>query len=390
MIRKLDYILDDISFQIYDDFKNIVNINSFTSNLEGIEKVSKKLIQIGEKLGVPLKSIYSSKAVRPHLMYGRDKKEDYYAFIGHFDTVHPPQSDFQTMSEVDGLLKGPGTNDMKAGLIVSLYSFYILKKLYPNRDLPFKILFNSDEEVGSLDSQEILESEFKGAKVAFIFEPGRPNGEIVTSRKGVGSLEIEVIGKPAHSGVEPWNGVNSLLGACEIIQKLEALNDYEKGVIVGCNEINGGVAKNVVPAYTKIIVDIRFATIEQQKKLFNDIEAILTSKNSVGATIKYDLELNRPPLQKSKESGRFAKLYMDIAHGLGIKCEEIATGGGSDGNFLSAMGIPVVDGMGAVGNFSHTKKEFIYKESLIYRIKIFVLYMSQLLDNKDTISKEKI
>ena len=390
MIKNIDDVLEGLSSSIYDDFKTIVNINSFTSNLEGIEKVAEKLTKIGEKLEIPLQTIYSDKRVRPHLMYGKNKKEDYYAFIGHFDTVHPPQSDFQTMSEVDGLLKGPGTNDMKAGLIVSLYSFYILKKLYPSRDLPFKILFNSDEEVGSPDSQEILESEFKGAKAAFIFEPGRPNGEIVTSRKGIGSLEIEVIGKPAHSGVEPWNGINSILAACEIIQKLEALNDYEKGIIVGCNEINGGIAKNVVPAYTKIVVDIRFAMIEQQKKLFSDIEEILSLENSVGAAVKYKLELNRPPLQKSQESDKLAKSYMDIAHSLGIKCEEIATGGGSDGNFLSAMGIPVVDGLGAVGNFSHTKKEFIYKESLIYRIKIFVLFMSQLLNNKDIISKEKI
>ncbi len=385
MNKNIDTVLEKLKSDIYNDFKNIVNINSFTTNLDGIKKVEKELKDIANRLDISLETIYSSQKTRPHLMYGKDLKEDYYAFIGHFDTVHPPQSDFQTMSEVDGLLKGPGTNDMKAGLIVSLYSFYILKSLYPNQDLPFKIFFNSDEEVGSPDSQEILESEFRGAKAAFIFEPGRPNGEIVTSRKGIGSLEIEVIGKPAHSGVEPWNGINSILGACEIIQKLEALNDYEKGIIVGCDEINGGIAKNVVPAYTKIIVDIRFSTIEQQRKLFNDIEEILTSKNSVGATVKYNLELNRPPLQKSQESDELAKLYMNIAHSLDIKCEEIATGGGSDGNFLSAMGIPVVDGLGAVGNFSHTKKEFIYKESLMYRIKIFVLFMSQLLDNKDTI-----
>ena len=382
MTKKLDYILDDISFQVYDDFKTIVNINSFTSNIDGVKKVLEKLVHIGDKLEIPLQTIYSSKKSRPHLMYGRDKKEDYYAFVGHFDTVHPPQSDFQTMSEEGEFLKGPGTNDMKAGLIVSLYSFYILKKLYPNRDLPFKIFFNSDEEVGSLDSKEILESELKDAKAAFIFEPGRPNGEIVTSRKGIGSLEIEVFGKSAHSGVEPWNGINSILGACEIIQKLEALNDYKNGVIVGCDEINGGIAKNVVPPYTKIVADIRFSTIEQQKRLFKDIEKILTSKNSVGATVKYNLELNRPPLQKSKESGRLAKLYIGVAHSLGLSCEEVSTGGGSDGNFLSAMGIPVVDGVGAVGNFSHTKKEFIYKESLIYRMKIFILFMSKILEKE--------
>jgi len=378
----IDDIFKKLKPQIYDDFRSIVNINSFSSNMDGIEKVSSKLVEIGEKLDIPLKRVYSSKKTRPHLMYGQDKEKDYFAFIGHFDTVHSLLSDFQTMEEAGDLLKGPGTNDMKSGLIVSLYSFYILKKLYPNRDLPFKVFFNSDEELGSIDSQEIIENQFKGALGAFIFEPGRPNGEIVTQRKGIAGLNIEIIGKPAHSGVEPWEGTNSILAACEIIQKLEALNDYEKGIIVGCNEINGGVARNVVPAYTKIVVDVRFATTTQQKQLFKDIKNILNSKTSVGAEIKYDLYVNRPPLEKTKESERLANLYMKTAKELGINCEEIATGGGSDGNFLSAIGIPVVDGVGAVGNNSHTKKEFIYKESLIYRIKIFVLFMSKLLNKK--------
>ena len=378
--EKIDSLSEQNREDIYTDFEKIVNINSFTANNEGIQKVLSELVEIGEKLDIPLSKVYSSKKARPHLMYGKEKSSDYFAFIGHFDTVHPPTSDFQTMTEDDDKLKGPGANDMKAGLIVALYSFYILKKLYPNRELPFKLFFNSDEETGSPDSQEIIQKEFQNAKAAFIFEPGRPNGEIVTARKGIASLDIEVLGKPAHSGVEPWNGINSILASCEIVEKLEALNDYDKGIIVGCNEINGGIARNVVPPNTKITVDIRFSTMEQQKKLFDDIEKILNSKTKVGASVKYDLHINRPPLEKSKESDRLAKIYMNIAHSLDIKCEEIATGGGSDGNFLSAMGIPVVDGLGAVGNFSHTKKEFIYKESLIYRIKIFVLFMSQLLN----------
>ena len=380
MEKKLDEILNSLKPQMYDDLKDIVNINSFSLNMEGIEEALGKLVEIGKKLDIPLERVYSSKKTRPHLIYRQDK--DYYVFVGHFDTVHSPLSDFQTMEDTGDLLKGPGTNDMKAGLIVALYSFYILKQLFPAVKLPITIFFNSDEEIGSIDSQEIIENQLKGALGAFIFEPGRPNGEIVTRRKGIASLDIEIIGKPAHSGVEPWEGINSILASCEIIEKLEKLNDYENGIIVGCNEINGGVARNVVPAYTKITVDVRFSTMKQQKKLFEDIEKILNSKTKVGASVKYDLHLNRPPLEKSKESDRLAKIYIDIAHSLDIECEEIATGGGSDGNFLSAMGVPVLDGLGAVGNYSHTKKEFIYKESLIYRTKIFVLFMSQLLKDR--------
>ncbi len=380
MIKSIDKLLVEYSPQMYTDLEKIININSFTANLDGITTALEALTNIAKKHNIDLETVYSTKKARPHLMYGKDKDKDYYGFVGHFDTVHSPDSDFNTYKDEGEVIKGPGTNDMKAGLIVALYSFAILKKLYPNKELPIKILFNSDEEVGSTDSQEIIEKEFINAKAGFIFEPGRPQGEIVTQRKGICTLDIEVIGKPAHSGVAPWDGINSLLVSCELIQKLEALNDYENGIIVGCNQLNSGVARNVVPAYSKIAVDVRFESMVQKDILFKKIEYILNEKNSLGAEIKYVLTLNRPPLEKSEESIKIANLYRDTSKKLGYDCEEVNTGGGSDGNFLSAMGIPTIDGLGAVGDFSHTKKEYIKKESLVYRTKIFVLFMIELLE----------
>mgnify|MGYP001773794389 CR=1 FL=1 len=380
MIEKIDKLLANFQSQMYLDLEKIVNINSFTSNSEGINNALEALVEIGKNQDIDLETVYSSKKVRPHLMYGKDKDKDYYAFVGHFDTVHSPKSDFDTYIEASENIVGPGTNDMKTGVIVALYSLAILKELYPNKDLPIKILFNSDEETGSGDSREIIQSEFKNAKAGFIFEPGRIGGEIVVQRKGLASLDIEVIGKPAHSGVAPWEGVNSILASCEIIQKLEALNDYENGIIVGCNEIHAGIARNVVPPYSKICVDVRFQKMSQEKPLYKKIEEILNAPTSVGAEIKYNLHLSRPPFEKSKESGILADEYKNISKQLGYDCEEMATGGGSDGNYLSAMGVPTIDGLGSIGDFSHTKKEYIKKESLVYRTKIFVLFMIKLLE----------
>jgi len=380
MIKNIDKLLLKYNAQMYADLENIVNINSFSSNLEGINNALEAIVNIAKKNDIDLTTVYSSKKTRPHLMYGAEKEKDYFAFVGHFDTVHSPSSDFNQYIDDGKTIKGPGTNDMKAGLIVAMYSFAILKKLYPERDLPIKILFNSDEEIGSTDSQEIIEKEFINAKAGFIFEPGRPKGEIVTRRKGIATLDIEVIGKPAHSGVAPWDGINSLLASCEIIQKLEALNDYENGIIVGCNQLNCGIARNVVPPYSKISVDIRFKAMKQKDILFTKIKNILIEKNSAGAEVKYDLKLNRPPLEMTKESSLLSELYRETSNQVGYDCEEISTGGGSDGNFLSAMGIPTIDGLGAVGDFSHTKKEYIKKASLAYRTKIFVLFMIKLLE----------
>ena len=380
MTENIDKLLEKYSPQMYEDLEKIININSFSANLEGIDIALEALIGIAKKHEIDLSTVYSSKNVRPHLMYGKEKEKDYFALVGHFDTVHSPTSDFNRYIDDGEIIRGPGTNDMKAGLIVALYSFSILKKLYPNRELPIKILFNSDEEIGSTDSQEIIEKEFVNAKAGFIFEPGRPNGEIVTRRKGIATLDIEVIGKPAHSGVAPWDGVNSLLASCEIIQKLEALNDYDNGIIVGCNQLDSGIARNVVPPYSKIAVDVRFEAMAQKDILFKRIEDILNEKNRLGAEVKYVLQLNRPPLEMSEESMKISKLYRDTSVELGYECAEISTGGGSDGNFLSNMGIPTIDGLGAVGNFSHTKQEYIKKESLVYRTKIFVLFMIKLLE----------
>ena len=380
MTENIDKLLEEYSSQMYAGLEKIININSFSANLDGIDIVLEELVGIAKKHEIDLSTVHSSKGLRPHLMYGKEKEKDYFAFIGHFDTVHSPTSDFNRYIDDGEIIRGPGTNDMKAGLIVALYSFAILKKLYPNCELPIKILFNSDEEIGSIDSQEIIEKEFINAKAGFIFEPGRPKGEIVTQRKGIATLDIEVIGKPAHSGVAPWDGINSLLAACEIVQKLETLNDYENGIIVGCNKLDSGIARNVVPPYSKIEVDVRFEAMVQKDILFKKIEDILNEKNSVNAEIKYVLKLNRPPLERSEESIKIAKLYRAVSTELGYECDEISTGGGSDGNFLSAMGIPTIDGLGAVGDFSHTKKEYINKKSLVYRTKIFVLFMIKLLE----------
>ncbi|MDX1810006.1 MAG: M20/M25/M40 family metallo-hydrolase [Sulfurospirillaceae bacterium] len=383
MLDTLNKLIDENKAQIYSDFEEIVNINSFSANPEGIDKVLEALVNIADTRDIKFEKIYSEKRERPHLIYDKERKKDFYAFIGHFDTVHPPHSDFQRLEDTGEFLKGPGTNDMKSGLIVALYSLYFLKKLYPKTDIPIKIIFNSDEEIGSLDSREIIETQFKNALAGFVFEPGRPNGEIVTARKAIATLDIEVIGLPAHAGVAPWEGKNAILASCEIIQKLEKLNDYPNGISVGCNVISSGVARNVVPAYSKIEVDVRFAKMSQKDPLFQSIEKILNEKNSVDAKVNYTLVLNRPPLEKSSESEKLYDLYREASLQLGYDCEELSTGGGSDGNFISGMGIPVIDGLGAVGNFSHTKKEYIKKESLLYRVKIFVLFMSKLLNLKE-------
>jgi len=245
------------------------------------------------------------------------------------------------------------------------------------------LLLNSDEEIGSQDSLEIIRDIFVGAKGGFVFEPGRLKGNsVVTARKGVFGLSIDIAGKPAHAGVEPENGINAVVEAARIITALEQLNDHENGISIGCNTVKGGVAVNVVAPHCEIGVDARYIKPEQEEILLASIISILTAPGQTGATVTHKILHGRPPLVKTEASTRLYQRYKRISESLGIACEEMATGGGSDANFLSAMGIPVIDGVGAVGNNSHTKQEYTIKRSILDRIKIFTLLIAEEIGQK--------
>lgn len=373
--QKIDSLTQELAPLIFRDLEDMVNTNSFTSNVQGNEKVADILINSAKRHDTVLKRVYSTKRERSHLMFQGDLEKDFCAFVGHFDTVHPVNSGFDTLTYEGKLIKGPGTCDMKSGVLIALYSLIIIKKLYPNSHIPIKILFNSDEEIGSLDSKEIIKEKFKNAKAGFVFEPGEIRDfAITTSRKGIYSLDIKIQGKPAHSGMAPWEGENAIKAATHIMERLEELNDYERGFIVGCNEIKGGIARNVVAPFCDVGVDIRFNNDDDRKILIKKIEDILNSYGDLDVKIEYDLVYKRPPFVQNDKSKKLFKLYKKASQVYGVECNEISSGGVSDANFLSHMGIPTIDGLGAFGDFIHTKKEYIDKQSLLDKIKIFVLF----------------
>ena len=378
MHKKISLMLTEYENQIYRDFEMLVNINSFSSNEAGIVQMSNALQKIASEIGVVLEPVYSDQHTRPHLLYGKAQREDFYALMGHFDTVHPPESDFATMWEEEGLLRGPGTNDMKSGLIVAIYALAILQKLFPERELPIKALFNSDEEIGSPDSQALIKTLFSGAKAGFVFEPARiENNSLVTARKGILSLEIEIRGRPAHAGTAPEKGINAITEAARAVLALDALNDDKEGITVACNVIHGGVASNVVADHCLLEVDIRYWLPEQKLALDVAIGKMFDTPTASGATIVYRVLHGRPPLVKTEASEKLYQKYRQTAEALGMVCGEVASGGVSDANFLSHLGIPVLDGVGAVGDHSHTKKEYTIKQSILDRVMIFCLLMAQ-------------
>jgi glutamate carboxypeptidase len=239
-------------------------------------------------------------------------------------------------------------------------------------------LFNSDEEIGSPDSLALINTLFPGAKSGFVFEPGRiKNNSLVTARKGILTLGIEIKGRPAHAGSAPEKGINAITEAARIILALNALNDPDEGITIGCNVIHGGVAANVVAEHCILEVDIRYRLPEQKAVLDAALEVLLASPSASGATITSRIRHGRPPLVKTTASDKLFEYYSRVSKRLGLPCGEVTSGGVSDANFLSHLGIPVLDGVGAIGDHSHTQKEYTVKKTITKRIEIFCTFMAE-------------
>jgi len=370
----IETIAEKYRQEIYMNLEKLVNMNSFSANISGLHAVSDVLADIANEHGIDFekKVISTDSTRRPHLLYENTKRDDYYAFIGHFDTVHPQDSDFNKLVKNGENWVGPGVNDMKNGVLIALYTLIILKDLLPLEKIPLKILFNSDEEISSPVSKQIIAGELKDARGGFVFESGRVPGDmIVTTRKGVIGLDIEVIGKPSHAGESPSTGINAIVDAAAVINKLNALNGVTSGVSVQCTEISGGTARNVIPDRCHIGVDIRVPDLEKQAQTLKDVARILEDKNLVNGQIVYTLKVKRPPFVKTEKSAKLIEMYINKASELGFQIQETSSGGVSDANNLSSFGVPVIDGLGALGGLPHTKKEYMVKQSLLDRLVIF-------------------
>jgi len=379
---KIREIAERYSGEIYANLEQLVNINSFSTNIAGLHSLSDSLVAIADHHGIVLerKIVAEDSARRPHLLYKNEHRDDYYAFIGHFDTVHPPDSDFNQLIKDGEKWIGPGVNDMKNGLLVALYTLIILKELMPLEEIPLRILFNSDEEISSPISRHIIEAELRGARGGFVFESGRvPGNKIVTTRKGVIGLDIDVIGKLSHAGEAPGAGINAIVDAATIINRLNSLNNAAEGVSLQCTEIAGGTARNVVPDRCSIGVDIRVPDVKKQDQLLQDIDRQLKDLNSVNSQIEYKVTIKRPPFVKTEESVNLINRYLAVAASLGFDIEETSSGGVSDANNLSSLGVPVIDGLGALGDFPHTKKEYMVRQSLLDRLVIFSTFFYELI-----------
>lgn len=284
--------------------------------------------------------------------------------LGHLDTVWPVET-LRTMPcrIADGRLWGPGTLDMKVGVAMALTAIEMLIEAdMLNREIV--LLLNSDEEIGSPASRPITEKLAQECSAVFVLEPAQGLA-YKTARKGTGNWRIDIRGKAAHAGVDFEKGASALRELARVIDNASSWTDLKRGLTVSVGIAGGGSKTNVIPADAFAEVDVRIAKMTDGPRIEKKFQSLEPSDKRCSLSVSGGI--NRPPMERTRGTVRLFEQARSLAAELGFTLDEAATGGASDGNFTSALGIPTLDGMGAVGEGAHAAHESILLEHIAPR-----------------------
>ena len=293
--------------------------------------------------------------------------------VSHLDTVHPIGfiKDTLPFKREGDVVFGPGIYDMKAGAYLAYYAYRHLIRMGQKTRLPIRFLFVPEEEVGSPTSRELIEAQAKNAKYVLVTEPARDGGKIVTSRKGVARFVLTCEGRPAHAGARHEDGRSAIKEMARQILAIEAMTDYARGITTSVGLISGGSGVNVIPQFCTAEVDMRVPDAEIGEEMVAKVLGLKPVDS--GVKLKVEGGLNRPPYTKDAGIASLFEHARKVCGEFGLDLQDVKiTGGGSDGNFTAALGIPTLDGLGADGKGAHTDYEQIYFSSLEPRAKMWV------------------
>lgn len=297
--------------------------------------------------------------------------------LGHLDTVY----ELGTISNMPfrvsrGRAFGPGIFDMKGGIVIALFAMDALARMnwQPRRHLVF--LWSSDEETGSKSSRQIIENEAKRSMAVLVLEPaGGPAGQLKTRRKATGTAEVVITGRAAHAGLDPGAGVNALHELALQAGRLMRLNDARRGITVNPTMAHAGTRSNVIPAEARLTVDLRAETLADMRRIERKLKALRPILRGAGVVVEGGF--SRPPLERRTSAALFSHAKK-LADQLGLALGECLAGGGSDGNFTAALGVPTLDGLGAVGDGAHSTGEHVITSALPERAALLAALLATL------------
>jgi glutamate carboxypeptidase len=363
MSRILDY-LQTRQEAMTQTLKDLVMMDSPSHERMAVNAVADFLARSFGELGADARRLPQA-AFGDHIQVTWGRGERQILLLGHMDTVWPlGEAKERPFQRVRDGATGPGVFDMKGGLVIGLYAVASLCELEitPAHQLVF--LFNSDEEVGSPTSREFIERQGRRSEAVLVLEPSREDA-LVTWRKGVGRFELEIQGLASHAGAAHDRGVSAVEELAHQILRLEAMSDYERGTTVNVGVVQGGSRVNVRPASAWAEIDLRVTTAQEGQRMTQAIRQIRPANPD--ASLIVSGRMNRPPWETSQAGQTLFERAQRTGAKLGMELWPAGTGGGSDGNFTAALGIPTLDGLGVVGNDAHATTEWIDLASLSRR-----------------------
>ncbi|MDX1808845.1 MAG: M20/M25/M40 family metallo-hydrolase [Sulfurospirillaceae bacterium] len=364
-------------------FKKIIEINSYSYNKAGIDKV---LDTIKSYLGTSFDYQTIESDTYGNLLRASTPavktKNTQIMLCGHMDTVFPQDAGFLDYTESDGIIKGPGVFDMKGGLLIGIMTLKFLEHKNLLKKIPVTFFFNSDEEIGSPFSKPYIETEAKRSAAAFVLEGAGHNGEIVTGRKGKIGASLECFGEAGHAAFKIAGKKSAILELAHKIIEIENINDTNTQISANVGKISGGVGPNTISDYAKATIDIRFTNSDDEKNIKQKLAEIDSMNFVDGVTSKLEITSGRGSMEESTLNLSFYEDLKNIIEGYNVKFGREFRGGVSDANAIANVNTPVLDGFGPIGADDHSRNEFIEKDSIIERFIILTVSLLRVFETK--------
>lgn len=349
---------------LVDLIAGLAALESPTDDKAAVDRCGREVARQMEAVGARVTRVAAGDA-GDHLIGEIGEEGPRVLLLGHVDTVWPVgQIARMPVERRDGRLHGPGVFDMKAGIGLALQAVRALQATGAIRGR-VAMLWTSDEETGSRTSRALVEREARRSDAVLVLEPALPGGALKTSRKGCGQFTVVVRGVAAHAGVDPGRGVSAIGELARQILAVEALGDPARGVTVNVGVVSGGSRANVVAEEARAVVDVRAPTRAQAEAVTRALRALRA--HHPGARIAVEGGFERPPMERTSGVARLFEAARAVGAELGVDVQEGTTGGGSDGNFAAALGVPTLDGLGAVGDGAHATHEHVDIDALPWR-----------------------
>ncbi|MDQ6786929.1 MAG: M20 family metallopeptidase [Acidobacteriota bacterium] len=350
--------------KILDSIREILNIESPSRDTAGSKAVADWLEKQAREISsdFEIERIAAENCGEHFILRAFPSAEKPVLLLGHTDTVHPRGSFKNNPTRIeDGKLYGCGAFDMKANCVLMLEVLRAFVELNLQSARPVTILLSCDEEIGSQTGRNLVETEARKAEFCFVCEPSA-NGRVKTGRKGTANYILKTHGIASHAGLEPQRGASAILEIARQIERLDSFNNFEIGTTVTVGTVSGGTTSNVVPAEAECAIDVRFASIVEAEKIEKEIKNL----KSFDSRVKLEITgaVNRPPLERTENVLRLYEKARKIALQFDYDLGETQVGGASDGNFVAALGVPVLDGLGIAGDGAHTSEEFIFIDDI--------------------------